>query len=101
MPVAVRHDPFRYRLPAHQVAVLALLMPAVNAAPVDWPLCTRAAMRLALGYSPTNSLNRILNHPKSGLVPLGLVEVVVLDVEGVLETSYRITTEGRLYACRK
>lgn len=65
----------------------------------EWPLLDRASLRVACGLSPKNTMNRLINGDSSGrgapgLVPLGLVEVVKLDVDGVSEDSYRITPAG-------
>lgn len=103
---AVPAPPPRRRHTTHgprgpQVRTLAALMPAhPGDPPSEWPLYTRAALRIRCGLSPTNSMNRILHgvrdgpaaHP--GLIQLGLVEEVRLDVDGTAEYDYRITQEG-------
>lgn len=92
-PPGVR--PPRPDLPAPQAKVLSMLVPASTVDPVhEWPILCREAVKRILGYSPTNSINRILNHPKSGLLTRKLIEPVEIDVEGVVEVNYRITQEG-------
>ena len=70
----------------------------------EWPLLDRAALGVRAGYTAiSGSVTRALNgiRPGSssgdahlGLVALGFVSVVELDVDGVRELSYRATPEG-------
>lgn len=112
MPVSVAttKDPFRGQaqqlvpgLRVPQARVLAALMPSdPNDPPSEWPFLTRVALANKTGVSPiSDSVWRALHglragrkdaHP--GLVRLGMVGVVVLDVEGVAENNYRITAAG-------
>lgn len=113
MPVSIAtaRDPFRgggvpAKLRTSHARVLAVLAPADPAAPqFDWPLFARSRLGTAAGYTATSgSLTRALDgiarvgskmgaaHP--GLLALGYVETVVLDVEGVRETCYRATAAG-------
>ena len=45
-------------------------------------------------------MNRILhgiksgNSKHSGLIEMGLIEVLVLDIDGVVEYNYRVTAKG-------
>lgn len=81
-----------------QARVLQALMPAdPTAHPMDWPVLTRAHLVSRCGYSPTNSINRILNSTSDtnpGLVKRGLVEVITVVVEDRAESNYRITAVG-------
>lgn len=104
MPVHVAHDPFGTigngtgrGLLNHQARLLQILMPTYPGdPPSEWPLLTRSVLRERLGYSPTNSLNRLINgHGSSrGMIDLGLIEIVQVNVEGVIERNYRITRKG-------
>ena len=111
VPVSVKIGPFsnqpvRPDLPLRtpQARVLAALAPADPSDPVsEWPLVTRAQLRCKMGFSPTHTMNRLLNgqndrpgskHTNPGLIPLGLIEVVVLNIEGVDEVNLRITKKG-------
>ena len=57
-------------------------------------------MRVACKLSPTNSMNRLLHGIKEGkgkhlgLIELGLIEEIPLDIDGVTEYNYRITRKG-------
>jgi hypothetical protein len=73
--------------------------------PIAWPVLTRAKLCRQAGFKSTSgSITRVLNGirpgnrtsgaPHPGLVERGLVEVVVLDIEGVREVNYRITLAG-------
>lgn len=113
MPVSVRRSPFHgeppkdgaVKLRTPQARVLAALQPDDPSDPVsEWPLVTRAQLGVRAGYTAiSGTVTRALNgikpgsssgdaHP--GLLMLGMVEEVVLDVEGVTEVNYRATTEG-------
>ena len=88
-----------------QVRVLRALMP-MNPSdnPTEWPLLTRPMLGVAAGYTPiSGSITRVLNgihegsssgeaHP--GLIELGLVESISLEIDGVTETNYCITSKG-------
>lgn len=113
MPVSVRRDPFgkepvpKYRpLRTPHARVLLALMPKRPSDPVcEWPVFTRAQMRVACGFSPTNSMNRILHgvkegpHKHLGLIGEGYLEEVPIDVDGLIEMNYRLTPKG-LQVCR-
>jgi hypothetical protein len=88
-----------------QVRVLQLLMPDdPTRHPINWPAVNRAQLAIRAGYTGTSgSITRALNgiregsssgkaHP--GLLALGLVEELLLDVNGVDEMSYLITPAG-------
>lgn len=89
-----------------QARVLNALMPTYpEYPPSEWPLITRAQLAVRAGYtaisgSVTRALNgiRITNttsgDPHPGLLDKGMVEQIVVDVEGVTEVNYRITREG-------
>lgn len=115
MPVSVRNSPFnddnnrvitepiikRGTLRAPQARVLAALMPEdTTSPPLEWPLFNRITMRERCGMSPTNSMNRILHGVKKGtdahlgLIELGFVEEIPLNIDGVIEYNYRITPHG-------
>lgn len=110
MPVAVRQSPLASSKPnielrVPQARVLRVLMPdRPDDPPMDWPTLCRAVLGLRAGYTAiSGSITRALNgiRPGSssgdahlGLVALGLVEVGEVDVDGVVERSYRITEAG-------
>lgn len=112
MPTAVRRDPFEAQaqrsafvlLRKLQARVMSVLVPAVGCAPVDWPLCGRAELGVRAGFSAiSGSATRALNgvrpgsnsgDPHLGLLALGYVVEVVLDVEGVTEVAYMATEAG-------
>jgi hypothetical protein len=72
--------------------------------PFEWPLSTHKQLAVRAGYTGSSgSINRVLNglregsssgnaHP--GLLERGLVETIPVDIEGVIETNYRITPAG-------
>ena len=109
MPVAVRQAPFatkpKIELRVPQARVLRALMPEhPDDHVLDWPVLNRAVLGVRAGYTAiSGSITRALNgirqgsssgDPHLGLVALGLVEVREIDVDGVVEQSYRITTSG-------
>lgn len=107
MPKAYPLEPVEAKptLRTPQARILAALMPTDSTYPIfDWPLYTRAALGTAAGYTAiSGSVTRALNgiRPGSssgdahlGLIALGLVEEVVLDIDGVAETNYRTTAAG-------
>lgn len=116
MPVSVRIDPFSQRpirpdqpLRTPQARVLAALQPEYPDDPVsEWPLITRAQLAVRAGYTAiSGTLTRALNgqrpggvnEPHPGLLALGFIEEVVLDIEGRREVNYRSTAAGvRKYA---
>jgi hypothetical protein len=88
-----------------QARVLAVLMPDDLSDPTLWPLVTRKYLDMRAGFtgksgSTTRALNGIRpgnttsGNPHPGLIERGLVEKVVLDIEGVDETNYRATAAG-------
>ena len=88
-----------------QARVLAALMPFDDRDPlIEWPLLKRTALAAKAGYTAiSGSITRALNgiHPGSssgdphpGLIARGLVVEVVVDVEGMSETTYRATPAG-------
>ena len=88
-----------------QVRVLAALQPTYSDdPPSEWPLVNRAQLAVRAGYTAiSGTITRVLNgiragsssgDPHPGLLVRGLVEVVILDVEGVSEVNYRATAKG-------
>lgn len=113
MPVSRRkqQEPTDLELRAPQARVLAALMPEFPDDPVaEWPLATRAVLGIRAGYTAiSGTVTRALNgirpgsssgDPHLGLLSRGLVEEVVLEIEGVKELNYRITATG-IVACQK
>lgn len=117
MPVSVASvmDPFRgqilqpkteHKLRIPQARLLRALMPDDPSSPsIDWPMLNRAGLGVTAGYTPiSGSVSRALagihegnktsGDPHPGLLPLGYVEEIVLDIEGLRETNYRITEAG-------
>lgn len=107
MPIAVRQTfvapKIDLRIP--QARVLHALMPdRPDDPPSEWPILCRAVLGLRAGYTAiSGSITRALNgiRPGSssgdahlGLIALGLVVADEVDVDGVVEQSYRITTAG-------
>lgn len=115
MPVSVNRDPFGAGQPARSAAnpalrtpqarVLAAIQPDDPGDPAfEWPILTRARLAVRAGYTAiSGTVTRALNgiragsssgdaHP--GLLALGYIEEVVLDIEGVSEVNYRATTAG-------
>lgn len=93
------------RLRTPQARVLAALIPPYPDDPVsEWPLVTRARLAVRAGYTAiSGTVTRAINgiragsssgDPHSGLLALGLVEEVVLDIEGTKEVNYRATAAG-------
>lgn len=88
-----------------QARVLRALLPAdPSDPPSEWPLLNRAGLGVGAGCTPTSgTITRALNgiregsssgdaHP--GLLALGLVEEVAIDIEGRTEVNYRATLAG-------
>lgn len=119
MPVAVRRSPFDGTQPQPvapvpkkpkksvsgirppQLKCLMAMKPDRPAShPINWPVFTRASLCVACGLSPTNSMNRILHGIKDGprkhpgLIQLGYVEILALDIMGTIEYNYVITPKG-------
>lgn len=113
MPVSIKIDPFSKQrivptdlaLRVPQARVLAALMPEYpDDPPTEWPLLTRAMLGVNAGYTAiSGTVTRALNGvrdgvtsatPHPGLIARRMVEEVVLDIMGVAETNYRITTLG-------
>lgn len=101
------------KLRVPQARVLRALVPVCPTDTIDeWPLLTRKAMAILAGYSEiSGSITRALmgiratnkssGDPHKGLIELGLVQVVELEVEqGIFETNYRATIHG-MRALRK
>jgi len=90
------------RLP--EARVLAALMPDdPTSNPHFWPLRTRARLSREMGYKVSGTVTSALNgiregsssgKPHPGLLAMGLVEAIVLDIDGVMETDYCITPLG-------
>lgn len=105
MPVSA---PTHLRTP--QARVLRALIPDDAADHyTEWPLLTRPQLGVKAGYTAVSgTITRALNgiHPGSssgdphpGLLARGFVKATSVDVEGVVETNYRITAAGvRAYA---
>ncbi len=117
MPVSIRNSPFNNNnkttakkrpLKVPQARVLAALMPENIELPVsEWPLLTRANLGVNAGYtaisgtitralSGIKETNKSSGEPHLGLIGLGYVEELVMDVEGVKEINYRATTTGAM-----
>lgn len=110
MPVSVNRAPFttstpKIELRVPQARVLHALMPEhPEDPPSEWPTLSRAVLGVRAGYTAiSGSITRALNgiRPGSssgdahlGLIALKLVEVEELDIDGLVETNYRITAEG-------
>lgn len=88
-----------------QARLLQSLIPSdPNDSPSEWPIYTRMAMNIRAGYTAisgtsTRALNGIRHDTKSGprhkgLVDLGYVKVIKLNIDGVTETNYQITPAG-------
>jgi hypothetical protein len=83
----------------------ALMPPDQSAPPIDWPVLDRAALGVQAGYTAiSGSVSRALagihagnktsGDPHPGVLQLGLVEEMRLDVDGLTEVNYRITESG-------
>lgn len=113
MPTSTRIDPFsRQPVSRHdltlrtpQARVLAAVIPADLSLPqFDWPVVTRARLSVKAGYTAiSGTVTRALNGirpgcksgpPHPGLLVRGMIEEVVLEIEGVEEVNYRITPLG-------
>lgn len=113
MPVSVKIDPFSKKpvppndlsLRTPQARVLAVLQPKnPDDHQIDWPTCTRYQICLRTGTSTKSmSPNRALNgipagstsgEPHPGLLARGMVEEMVINIDGVTEKIYRITPKG-------
>ena len=112
MPVLVHRDPFgsdgarRPALKTPQARVLAVLMPddPTTDPLTEWPLATRAVLALRAGFTAmSGTITRVMNgvregsssgdaHP--GMLALGYVKEVILDIEGVKEVNYQLTSLG-------
>lgn len=89
-----------------QARILGALRPTDETEPlIEWPLLNREFLGVRAGYTAisgtvTRALNGIRESnktsgvPHAGLVDLGLVEVVTVDVDGIKEINYRATLEG-------
>lgn len=71
----------------------------------DWPILTRIQIAIRVGWSPISgtlpkALNGIGKDSKSpdakhpGLIGSGYVEMIELDIDGLMEVNYRITPLG-------
>ena len=111
MPVSVKRTPFvapteqKVDLRVPQARVLHALMPDYpEDPPSEWPILTRVVLSLRAGYTAiSGSITRAFNGIKPGsssgdahlgLIALGYVDVEEVDIEGVVEQSYRITAAG-------
>lgn len=108
MPRVVTSAPQDGRPPLRvtQARVLAVLYPEYPEDSVsEWPVFTRAQLCKCVGFKPTSgSLTRVMNGirvtnmtsgpPHPGLVELGMVEILEIDIDGVTEINYRITHAG-------
>jgi hypothetical protein len=91
------------RIP-HMRVLRALMPDKITAPSFTWPLLTRVGLSEATGYAPTSgTITRILHGmkkgmgrggPHAGLLGLGHVQEVLLNIDGVTEVSYRITIAG-------
>ena len=112
MPVSPKIDPFNRQpiqagqpLRTPQARILKALQPAYPDDPVsEWPLVTRAQLGVRAGYTAiSGTVTRALNgiragsssgDPHPGLLALGLVEEVAIDLDGHSEVNYRATVAG-------
>jgi hypothetical protein len=111
MPVSIGRSPFvtakkgKSKLRTPQARVLQALMPEDLTAPLfDWPLRMPKGIAKMIGVSQqSDCIRRALRGlPKrsssgkahDGLLALGYVEPLELDIDGVKEIHYRITAEG-------
>lgn len=114
MPISVNRSPFAaattkqttdLTLRTPQARILAALVPDDPSDPQsEWPLVTRAQLGVRAGYTAisgtvTRALNGIREGSSSGdhhqgLLERGLIEEVVLSIEGVSEINYRATAAG-------
>ena len=114
MPISIKRSPFTtsrtvdntLRVP--QARVLAALMPEYPVdekdPPSEWPVVTRAQLGVKAGYTATSgTVTRALNGIREGsssgdahigLLARGLMEEIILDIDGVTEVNYRITATG-------
>ncbi len=103
MPTTVTQPIPNIRVP--QARVLNALLPNNPSLPIsEWPILTRKLLNVAVGYSPISTgvtrplygipENSTSGHPHPGLLALGLVEVVKVNIQGVIEDNYRITKLG-------
>lgn len=89
-----------------QARILSSLMPThPDYPPSEWPLITRSQLCIRAGYTTiSGTVTRVLNGirpgntttgtPHPGLIERGMIEVVMVDVEGLKEKNYRITRLG-------
>lgn len=114
MPISIKRNPFNNQEPVihsdltirtPQARVLAVLQPDNYADPIsEWPLVTRAKLGVRAGYTAiSGTVTRALNgirmnsssgDPHLGLIARGMVEEVILNIEGITETNYRATIVG-------
>jgi len=90
----------KVNLKVPQVRILKALAPKGGKSPA----LTRDKLREKAGYSAiSGTINRVLNgipegsssgNPHPGLLALGLIKRVELDVDGKLESAYQITAKG-------
>lgn len=94
-----------HKLRVPEARILKSLMPdPVDLPKIDWPMYTRSVLVHRAGYSPiSGTINRVFygipegsssGEPHPGLIQLGMVEIVELDISGVSENNYRITKKG-------
>lgn len=89
-----------------QARVLYALMPIYpDDPPGEWPLITRNELCHRAGFTTlSGTVTRVLNgirpgnkttgKPHPGLIERGLMECVIVEVEGVKEKNYKITRTG-------
>lgn len=88
-----------------QVRLLRALLPDdPNDPPTEWPLLTRACLNQRAGFTEkSGSITKAINGGKGGsksntlwpgLLELGLVSRVMVDIDGVMEDNYQITPNG-------
>lgn len=98
-------DPSDLSIKTPQARVLAALAPVDPSYPViDWPTVNRAQLGVRAGYTAlSGSITRALNgiaagsssgNAYPGLLARGMIEEVVLDIEGTSEVNYRATALG-------
>lgn len=108
MPKSLRDSPFQQdpvRLRTMQARVLSALIPSTPEMPVEsWPVLCKAQLGIRAGYTAiSGSITRALNgippgsssgEPHLGLLDLGLVISIILDIDGLEEVNYRTTPAG-------
>lgn len=88
-----------------QARVLQALMPIdLTEPPHEWPILRRGEMAVRAGYTAiSGTITRVLNgikagsssgDPHQGLLELGYIDIIKIDVDGISEVYYRINPVG-------